>query len=117
MFIRFILFLMLIAPAYSQKDTISSSESYRVIIKNYEEEVYDDGITRKKYFPFKIFEGNKVIAKVGETWDYPAEILLPKGKYLIVSQHPKEFGERDTFFIEVKENSVFNLAENSAKKK
>lgn len=48
-------------------------------------EVYDDGIYRKLYSSFQIFDekGNKVIG-LSQKYDCPAKIKLPEGKYTFI---------------------------------
>jgi hypothetical protein len=48
-------------------------------------EVYDDGIYRKLYSSFQVFDekGNKVVG-LSQRYDYPAKIELSQGKYTFI---------------------------------
>lgn len=60
-------------------------------------EVYDDGIYRKLYSSFQVFDenGNKVVG-LSQRYDYPAKIELSQGKYtFIVSLSNGELIEKE----------------------
>lgn len=97
----FIFFL----PAIAREDTTAMANLSWVTIKSYEEEVYDDGIFRKRYVGFKLFKGDKQIASVGESWDKPHELLLPDGEIKIIVRNPKS-RKIDTFVYNVTPNTI-----------
>ncbi len=48
-------------------------------------EVYDDGIYRKLYSSFQIFDENRnKVVGLSQRYDYPAKIELSQGKYTFV---------------------------------
>jgi len=70
-------------------DTLPTQESYLVEVVTASEEIYDDGVYRKKYAPFTVCDSTGVIMlEVAAKYDKPAVIALPKGKFLLKSKIP-----------------------------
>lgn len=70
-------------------DTLPTHESYLVEVVTASEEIYDDGVYRKKYAPFTVSDSTgMVVLEVAAKYDRPAVIALPKGKFLLKTKIP-----------------------------
>ncbi|MGQ9820026.1 MAG: hypothetical protein ACUVQ1_08935 [Candidatus Kapaibacteriales bacterium] len=98
-------FFICLLQTLANEDKISSKPFSHVIIKSYEEEVYDEGIYRLRYSGFKLFKGDELIGSVGECWDKPPELLLPASEIKIVTRNPKS-RKIDTFVYNITPNSI-----------
>lgn len=103
--IIFYFLIIFLLPAIAKEDTTSVVNFSRVTIKSYEEEVYDDGIYRKRFVGFKLFKGDEQIVSVGESWDKLHELLLPTGEIKILVRNPKS-RKIDSFVFNVTPNTI-----------
>lgn len=70
-------------------DTLPLQESYLVEVVTASEEIYDDGVYRKRYAPFTVCDSTGVVVlQVAAKYDRPAVISLPKGKFLLKTKSP-----------------------------
>jgi hypothetical protein len=78
------------SPQYSvSADTLPDNGAVMVEVFTVEEEIYDDGVYRKRYAGFCVSDStNEIILKIAPKFDRPALITLPKGKYLFESKTP-----------------------------
>lgn len=82
-----ICFILTLPPNANLLDT--NQTNYSIIeINTPAEKVYDDGIYRKVYSSFTIYNSNdKIILSSGKYYDNPAQVKLPKGVYKIEFQN------------------------------
>ncbi|MBK7868114.1 MAG: hypothetical protein IPJ75_14680 [Ignavibacteriales bacterium] len=70
-------------------DTLPTKESYLVEVVTASEEIYDDGVYRKRYAPFTVSDSTGVVVlRIAAKYDRPAVIALPKGKFLLRTKIP-----------------------------
>lgn len=70
-------------------DTLPTKESYLVEVVTAAEEIYDDGVYRKRYAAFTVSDSTGVVVlEVAAKYDRPAVIALPKGKFLLRTKIP-----------------------------
>ncbi|MCX7909023.1 MAG: hypothetical protein N2560_05840 [Ignavibacteria bacterium] len=75
----FIIFFLINTIFIFAEDT--SKSLTKVLVYSFSEVRNDDILQRTVYLEFKVFKQDTLIISVGELFDKPAEISLPKGKY------------------------------------